>query len=309
MKEENLRHQTSDFKLLPLRNIFLFIRRYSNFFIFLFLQVLSLWFLFSYNRFHRAKGMGMANEFTGWVNSRFNKVEDYFSLSGENKRINRYNDSLLNLLSRNFTRRDTSAGEGPAALAADSSGGYRRYLFRPATVVYNTVNFQKNYIQINRGAALGIRDNMAVISSDGCAVGVVLNVSANFSQVMSLLHVQSTVSVSLKKSGTIGTVEWDGKDPRYLTMKRVPKTVELQKGDTVLTSPVSFNFPPGYMVGTVTDMKLDNTTGMYTLKVKTAANFYNLQQVHVIENTEYNEQTKLNMESRKKIDELKKTSR
>lgn len=292
-----------------MRNIFLFIRRYSNFFIFLFLQVLALYFLFTYNRFHRAKGMGMANELTGWVNSKYNKVEDYFNLNEENRRVNRYNDSLLNLLPRNFARRDSSAIPAKDSLTYDTAGSYRRYIFRPATVVYNTVNFPKNYIQINRGSAQGIKDNMAVINSDGSVVGVVLNVSANFSQVMSLLHVQNTVSVSLKKSGDIGTVGWDGKDARYLVMKKVPKTVELKIGDTVLTSPVSFNYPPGYMVGTIADIKLDNTSGMYSLKIKTAANFYSLQLVHVIENTDYNEQTKLNAETKKKMEELKKTPR
>jgi len=292
-----------------MRNIFLFIRRYSNFFIFLFLQVLALYFLFTYNRFHRAKGMGMANELTGWVNSKYNKVEDYFNLNEENRRVNSYNDSLLNLLTRNFARRDSSVIPAKDSLTYDTAGSYRRYIFRPATVVYNTVNFPKNYIQINRGAAQGIKDNMAVINSDGSVVGVVLNVSANFSQVMSLLHVQNTVSVSLKKSGDIGTVGWDGKDARYLVMKKVPKTVELKIGDTVLTSPVSFNYPPGHMVGTIADIKMDNTSGMYSLKIKTAANFYSLQLVHVIENTDYNEQTKLNAETKRKIEELKKTPR
>jgi len=289
-----------------MRNIFLFIRRYSNFFIFLFLQVIALWLLFTYNRFHRAKGMGIANELTGWVNSKFNKVEDYFTLSQENKRINRYNDSLLNLLKANYTVRDTSTSVAHDTLTFDTTGRYKRYIFRPAVVVYNTVSSEKNYIQIARGSAQGVKDNMAVISSDGCAVGVVVNVSTNFSQVMSLLHRQSIVSASLKKSGDIGSVEWDGKDPRYLLMKKVPKTADIKKGDSVLTSPVSFNFPPGHMIGTIADFKLDNTTGMYTLKLKTAANFYNLQQVHVIENTEYLEQTQLNSETKKKIEAIKK---
>ncbi len=289
-----------------MRNIFLFIRRYSNFFIFLFLQVLALWFLFTYNRFHRAKGMGMANELTGWVNSKFNKVEDYFSLSQENKRINRYNDSLLNLLRGYVVRRDSSVVPARDSLTLDTSGTYRRYIFRTAVIVYNTVSSEKNYIQINRGSAQGIKDNMAVISSDGSAIGVVVNVSTNFSQIMSLLHRKSIVSASLKKSGDISAVEWDGKDPRYLIMRKVPKTAEIQKGDTILTSPVSFNFPPGHMIGTIADFKLDNASGMYTLKVRTAANFYNLQQVHVIENTEYTEQTKLNTATQKKIEESKK---
>jgi rod shape-determining protein MreC len=289
-----------------MRNIFLFLRQSRTFIAFLILQVLALWFFFNYDRFHRAKGLGIANEFTGWVNSKYNKVEDYFHLNDENRRLNRMNDSLLNLMSANFGTRDTSVHMVQDSAVHDTSGHYRRYLFRPATVVYNTVNTEKNFIQLNRGSSQGIKDNMAVISSDGNAVGIVVNVSSNFCQVMSLLHVQSAVSISLKKTGDLGTIEWNGKDPRYLTIKRIPKTVDVKPGDTVLTSPVSFNFPPGYPVGTVVEAKLDNATGMYTLKVKTAANFYNLQQVHVIEQLDYTEQLSLNKETIKELEGQKK---
>ncbi|MBI5370632.1 MAG: rod shape-determining protein MreC [Sphingobacteriales bacterium] len=292
-----------------MRNVFLFISRYRTFITFLVLQVVSLWFLFSYNRFHRAKFLGVANEVTGKINTQYNKVEDFFALKAENQRLHRFNDSLLGLLSRNFSVHDTSMRQLRDSVPYDTAGHYRRYSYYPATVLYNTVNAQKNYLQINRGAAQGIRDNMAVIGSDGSAVGVVVNVSANFSQVMSLLHVQSSVSASLKRSGDFGTAEWDGKDPRYLLLKRIPKSVEVKKGDTVLTSPVSFSFPPGCMLGTIETVNLDNTTGMYLLKVKTAANFFNLQQVHVIGNLDFEEQTKLNQETKKIIEEPKKTPR
>jgi rod shape-determining protein MreC len=104
-------------------------------------------------------------------------------------------------------------------------------------------------------------------------------------------------------------VEWDGKDPRYLQLRRIPKTVKVVLGDTVLTSSVSFNFPPGFLVGTITNIKLDHTSGMYLLTVRTGANFYNLQQVHVIENIDYDEQTRLNTETKRKIEEVKKNPR
>jgi rod shape-determining protein MreC len=292
-----------------MRNIFLFIRRYITFFTFLLLQVVALWFLFTYNRFHRARFLGFANEVTGRINSQYNQVEDYFTLKEENRRVHRLNDSLLNLLPRNYMHRDSSMRMIQDSLPYDTLGNYRRYFTRPATVVYSTVNAQKNYIQINRGSAQGIKDNMAVVGSDGSAVGVVVNVSSNFSQVMSLLHVQNSVSASLKRSGDFGTVEWDGKDPRFLLLRRIPKSVEVKNGDTVLTSSVSFNFPPGYMIGTIEDIQLDNTTGMYVLKLRTSANFYNLQQVHVIENIERDEQVKLFEETRKKIEQVKKSPR
>src|SRR5690349_4887530 len=160
-----------------MRNIFLFIRRYFTFFSFLVLQGLALWFLFNYNRFHRAKFLGIANEMTGRVNTQYNKIEDFFAMKEENRRVHKMNDSLLNLLSSNFSIHDTSSRIIKDSIPYDTLGNYRRYLLRTATVVYNTINSQKNYLQINRGSSQGIHDNMAVISSDGAAVGVVVNVS------------------------------------------------------------------------------------------------------------------------------------
>ncbi|MBK5272101.1 MAG: rod shape-determining protein MreC [Bacteroidia bacterium] len=289
-----------------MRNVFLFIRRYFTFFSFLAFQAVSLWFLFSYNRFHQAKFLGVANEMTGRINTQYNKVENYFNLKEENRRIHKLNDSLLNLLQRNFVKPDTSVRLVQDSIPYDTLGHYRRYFFRDASVIYNTVNARKNYMQLNRGSKQGIKDNMAVISSAGNVVGIVVYVSPNYCQVMSLLHVQNIVSASLKKSGEFGTLEWDGVDPQFLFLKKIPKSVEVKIGDTVVTSRYSYNIPPGYMVGTVADIKMDNATGMYLLKIKTAADFYNLQQVHIIENIDRDEQVKLFEDTRKKIEETKK---
>jgi rod shape-determining protein MreC len=246
---------------------------------------------------------------TGKVNKQYNRVEDFFALKEENQKVHKLNDSLMNLSSENFMQRDTSKKLVKDSFLLDTAGKYRRYIFREATVIYNTVNAVKNYIQLNRGANQGIAADMAVISSDGAVVGVVVNVSPNFSQVMSLLHVQSTISASLKKSGEFGTLEWDTKDPGYLTLKKIPKSVEIKLGDTVVTSRYSYNIPPGYRVGTVSDIKMDNNTGVYILKIKTAANFYNLQQVHIIENLDRGEQVKLYEETTKFYEETKQRFR
>jgi rod shape-determining protein MreC len=288
-----------------MRNIFLFIRRYFNLLAFLLLQVAALYFLFTYNRFHRATFLGIANEITGSINTRYDKLDDYFHQGEENKRVHHMNDSLLNLLNQNFQKPDTAVQIVTDTIPVDTVKGVRRYLWREAKVVNNSVNSQKNYLQINRGAALGIKDNMAVLNSNGSVVGVVVNVSENFSQVMSLLHVQSKVNASLKKTGEFGSVDWDGKDPRYLTLKGIPKNKEIQKGDTVISSVYSYNFPPGYIVGTIAGIQIDNTTGLYIIKVKTSTNFYNVQQVFVVENLQRDEQMKLADDTRKKIEEGK----
>lgn len=291
-----------------MRNVFLFIRRYFTFLAFIALQAVGLWFIFTYNRFHRAKGLGWANEITGRINSKYKNVDDFFHLKAENQRLHRMNDSLLNILPSNFIKLDTSSTILQDSIPFDTLGNYRRYIWRDAKVVYNTINSQKNYIQLNRGANQGIKDNMAVINSDGSAVGVVVNVSPNFSQVMSLLHVQSRRSVVLKKTGNMGTIEWDGKDPLFLTLRNIPKSDSVVRGDTVVTS-VNSSFPPGFIVGTVDEVVTDKSTNFYVLRLRTAANFFNLQRVHVIENLTYDEQTRLLEDTRKRIDEQKTAQR
>jgi len=289
-----------------MRNVFLFIRRYFTFLSFVLLQVLALSLLFRYNKYHRAVGLGMANEITGYFNSQYGDIDEYFHLKEENRRIHKMNDSLLNLLPGNFLKVDTGSHVIIDTVTYDTTYLVRRYLAKEAKVVSNSVNSQKNYFQLNRGSKQGIKDNMAVINSDGSVVGQIIGVSENFSQVMSLLHVHNTVSAMMKKSRNNGTIEWDGKSPLYLTLKNIPKSDSVLVGDTVLTGINSYNYPPGWMIGTVSEVVEDKSTNFYVLRVKPFANFQNLQQVFVVENLQRDEQVNLDKATQKKVDDLNK---
>ena len=289
-----------------MRNIFLFIGRYFTFFAFLGFQALALSFLFRYNKYHQAVGLGVANELTGWMNSKYANVDQYFHLKHESDRIHHVNDSLINLLKTNFLNPDTATQFVQDTIPYDTLGNRRRYVWRDAEVVSNSVNSERNYLQINRGSKQGIRDNMAVLNSDLSLVGIVVNTSDNFSQVMSLLHVKNNVNAIMKRSGNAGTISWDGKSPLYLTMTGIPKSDSIAKRDTVLTGTYSLSFPPLRMIGSVASIIKDNSSSFYILQIKTAANFQNLQHVFVVENLQAEEQEKLDKETRKKIDEVKK---
>ena len=270
------------------------------------LQIFSLWMLFKFNRIHRAAFLGVANEATGRVNTEVDKLDDYFHQGEENKRLHRMNDSLMNLLKTNYAIPDTGQRQVVDSLLVDSVKQFRKYLWRDAKVVYNTVSSEKNYLQLNRGARYGIRDNMAVLNSDGAVVGQVVAVSPNFSQVMSLLHVQSSVSAALKKSGDAGRLEWDGRDTRFVTLRGISKSVEVKAGDSVVTSRYSYNFPPEKLIGTIAGITSDPATGFYLLKIKTAVNFRSVQQVFIVENLQREEQLQLERETEKKVEQQKK---
>lgn len=288
-----------------MKNIFLFIRRFSNFLLFVLLQAVALWFLFTYNKFHRARGLGVANEATGWFNARYNTMEDFFRMNEENKRLLRMNDSLMNLLPGNFVPIDTQSMLKKDSIPYDTLGNYRHWVWREAQALYSTVSSPNNYVQINRGSRHGIRDNMGVFSSDGALVGKVVNVGPNFSQVMSLIHRLNRVGVLVQRTGSAGTLLWDGVDPRYLQVHNIPRNDSVRIGDTIITGSLSLSYPAGHLVGRVEAVSRDNSTNFVTLSVRAAVNFAKLQQVMVVENLFYDEQNKLNRETAAKVEERK----
>jgi len=274
------------------RNIFLFIRRYFNFLFFLVLQIIALSFLFRYNKFHEAAFMGIANELTGRVSSKYSNVEYYFHLKKTNEALASQNELLLNAQPGNFQSPDTALLLKKDTVAYDTMGSFRRYIWRSARVVNNTVGLQNNYLTIHRGEKQGIVKDMGVISPSGL-VGMVVNASDNFAVVMTMLNRQSSVSAKLKKTGEIGKIQWDGESPRLVTMINVPKSVQIVKGDSIVTSGYSLSFPPGILIGTVEEVVSDKSSNFFSLKVKPSTNFYNLEYVNVVENLQKEEQKKI----------------
>jgi rod shape-determining protein MreC len=251
---------------------------------------------------HRAIGLGMASNVTGYFNSKYNAIEDFIYMNEENKRVHKMNDSLMNLLKQNFVARDTGTFTLKDTNYTDTTGKMRYYKWRSAQVVYATVNNEKNYLQINRGSDDGIADDMGVLNSNGGLVGKVINTGKKYSEVMLLLNVLNKLSVRMKRTGSAGMLSWDGKNAQELIMNGVPVSDSVRKGDSVLTGNFSLSFPPGKMVGTVEAVLREKATNFLILKIKPTTNFGTLQQVFVVENLMMNEQKQLDEETKKKTD-------
>ena len=106
---------------------------------------------------------------------------------------------------------------------------------------------------------------------------------------MSLLHKDSKISAKLKKGGEAGQVIWDGKDPNRLSLTDIRKSAKVAKGDSVYTSGFTATFPYGLMLGTIDEIIPDKGTNNFLIKLKSTANFYNLQYVYAIENFQKDE--------------------
>jgi rod shape-determining protein MreC len=276
-----------------MRNIFLFIRRYFNFLLFLFIQGFCLYMVFNYNRFQNAVFMGVANEVTGKIYKQYNSVEYYFQLKRTNDSLVKANEMLYNKLKQDFLMPDTVNKIAIDTIRIDSTEKYRKYQYMHAKVIGNSISLPNNYIQLNRGSSQGLQKDLGVIDVNNAVIGTVIDISNNYAVVMSLLHRQSNISAKLKKTGETGNIVWDGKKPNIVLLKDIGKNAKVSKGDSVITSGFSEKFPYGLLIGTIDEIVEDKSSNVYSLKVKTAANFYNVEFVYVINNLQKEEPAEL----------------
>lgn len=275
-----------------MRNVFLFFKKYSIFIFFLLMQGISLYMLISYNRFHHTLFAMFSSEVSGNVNFNVNKIENYFSLAKENEALRVQNAKLLSQQKSDFFSPDTSFSIIADSTKIDSGAVSSQFEYMPAKIISNSVYLQQNYLMLYRGSEQGVLPNMAVVGTDG-VIGTVISTSKNMSIVMSLLHRQSKLIAVLKKGSGLGEISWDGKNPAFLILTKIPKTVVIKQGDTVITTPYSDRFPPSSPIGTVYEIGQDIETNTYILKVKTATNFISIQHAYVVKNLLQNEMDEL----------------
>lgn len=285
-----------------MRNIFLFIRRYFNFLFFLLLQVYCIYLIINYNTYHQAIGSAYMNEITGSVNKQYNKVDNFLQLNKSNEALKKENEWLRNQLKANFENSDTANQVITDSIPFDTLGNKRKWLYQGAKVVSNSVTTQNNFVVLNRGAGQQLRKDEGVIDSNNGVVGIITEVSENFAVVMSLLHRDSRISGILKNDPLGGgSIVWDGKEPNYLTFINVRKSARAKRGDTVITSGITPTFPYGKMIGVIDQIYPDKSTNNFVIKIKSAANFYNLQYVYAIDNAQKDEINRLLEKAKSKI--------
>lgn len=270
-----------------MRNIFLFIRRYFTFIFFLLLQGFSIYLIVHYNAYHSAVFSGTANQLTGKINEQYNKVEDYFHLKATNDSLIKANEKLYNKLREDFLLPDTISKSVIDTIKVDSLTEYRKFTYLQAAVIENSVNTQSNFIVLNRGSKNGLKNGMGVVDINNSVVGTITDITANYAIVMSLLHKDShTEGMLLRSNGERGTISWDGVTPNILSISKIPQSAKVAKGDTIISSGNSTSIPKGKLLGFVTEVVRDKGSNNYLIKFKSAANFYSLQYVYAIDNSQ-----------------------
>ena len=130
----------------------------------------------------------------------------------------------------------------------------------PCTIISRTANDPYGSFTIDRGAKDGIELYDPVVTSEGL-VGVIVQVANSYSSVRTILSPDLSIGGLCVESRDTGIIEGslkyaaDGK----CKMIYLEKSHEIKKGDLIITSGNSGQFPQGYVIGNVTEIGIEDS--------------------------------------------------
>ena len=154
-----------------------------------------------------------------------------------------------------------------------------------ATILSRNKSYWFNTLSIDKGSKDSLKKDMAVVTKNGL-IGKINKVYTNSSEIKLITadDVNFKVSVSIKNNDQETHAILSGYDQKNNLLKViwVDKTVNIEKGSTVVTSGLGGLFPAGIYIGTVEKIESDKYNLSKTLYIKTNQNFSNIHYVTVL---------------------------
>ena len=261
-----------------MRNLIQILLRYSNFLIFLILEVVAFILICTNNEYQRSAVWSSANRLVAGTNNIQTTIGEYFQLRTQNEKLAEENAWLKSELM-------SLENHVESKVERDSQYIYSHldWEYIPAKVIGVSTNKQHNYLTINKGIRDGIEVDMGVIGADG-VVGIVSAVGEKYALVVPIIHTKISISSRLKSNNQIGGTSWNGRDYRFVDLTEMARHVVVKKGDTVVTSGLTEVFPEGVIVGEVYETTLGQGDNYHRTKVRLSTDYKEIKYVQVIHN-------------------------
>lgn len=277
-----------------MRGLLLYLTNNGSLFLFLLLEAVCFYTMVRFNDTQQRVWLTTSNAFAGYFNKKADDVYDYFGMGNQMAALQRENKMLrqqlqyMAYLQGDSLLRDTALNGNFSELQQATSGKdtlYHHFTYIPVEVIDNSIRSLDNTLTLNRGRRDGIEPDMGVVNGDG-VVGIVRQVSEHYSTVMSLLHRQTRISASIKRTGAFGVLRWHGDefDSERIRLEDIPQHEIVNVGDTVVTTgyPLSNIFPKGVFIGLVEKAQKDKVGNFYTIDVKLNIRMSRVQHAYVV---------------------------
>lgn len=133
---------------------------------------------------------------------------------------------------------------------------------------------------IDRGAADGFREGMAVVTEQG-VVGKIAEIRSRWSRVLLVVSETCRIGAMNQRTGEVGVIQgsWRGRD---CILKYLPLGSQTKPGDLIVSSGLSSFFPAGLHIGLVQKIQDDDLGLFQFAEVLPSVNFSKVRDVFVI---------------------------
>jgi rod shape-determining protein MreC len=226
----------------------------------------------------------------GAIQSTYAWIPNPISLNSENKELRSKAIELAAEVGR-LRRAEAENTELRRLLGIAPRPGWK---LAASEVVGKTTTFQRNMITIDLGSNDHVVAGMAVVTDAGL-VGRIYATSPNFSLVQMLFNTDLRVASKIARTRVEGIIAWDG-GPE-LVMRNVPKALDVQTGDLVVTSEFSSYFPADVPIGTIIRIEPEPNSLFRKVTVDPSVNLFRVEHVYVVVKDEAKEKERLALEA------------
>lgn len=266
-----------------MRNLLLFLQRYTHILLFFLLEFVSLTLLFSYSQLQRSVFFSTTNSVAASLNRMWYDASSYFELRAVNSRLEKENE---NLKIQNEALRAHIAHEDHQ-LTPTEEGIQRALAHFPLIEAKVTSNEQRadryNHLIINKGLSDGVKEGMGVVGGGG-VVGIVAQAGRNYSLVIPITHKKSAISCRIRGTNWFGYLVWEGGSKLIAHLDEIPRYAEVKRGMAIETSGYSDVFPAGVFIGNILSSSDAPDGQSLRLTIHLGTDFSNLRDVSVVKN-------------------------
>ncbi len=198
------------------------------------------------------------------------KVKETDLINAQKKELERELEEMKNMLDLN------------SALSESS--------YLNATVVNRNIGYWFNTITIDKGEKNGVKEDMAVITSEGL-IGKITKVT-NYTSTVKLItseDANNKTSIRIEVNGKYiyGLLTGYNRDTNTFTVEGISDNSEIPSGSFVTTTGMGNVFPSGILVGKVKNISKDHFDLARTIEIESAVDFNNISYVTVLKRKDY----------------------
>ncbi len=204
-------------------------------------------------------------------------VTSYRHLTQENKEL-RDNQVLLNARMQKFKTLEVENARLRVLL--DTTPRDNEKLAVAEIIRVNSDPFVHRVV-LNKGSLNGVVVGQPVIDAEG-VIGEVTEVHPLASRAILLTDASYGIPVENIRNGVRGIARGTGA-VQYLELKHISQTVDLEVGDTLVTSGLDGRYPPGYPVGIISQIEHDPGESFSRVRVTPSGHLDRSRQVLLVQ--------------------------